>query len=275
MEITVSNSKAKTLQAFYKELLVLRTALATARPTEPMLRNLTAEIVQYAARIIKENTKTVEDAKLLVLKREELLLKAMNTEFEKLVNSGAMLVPDNSVVLTHCHSSSVTAILKKAKRMGKKFEVLALETRPRYQGRITAIELAKAKIKVTLAVDGAMNMLMKKADMCIVGADSVTSRGDLINKVGTSTMAHVARMHDVSFYSAAELSKYSKGTLFGERERIEQRAGKEVWDRPAKGIKVLNPAFDVTAARYVTAYITEAGVIPPNSFFQIAMKKTE
>jgi len=118
---------------------------------------------------------------------------------------------------------------------------------------------------VTLTVDGAMNLFMKKADIVIVGADSVTSRGDLINKIGTSTLAHIARMNDVSFYSAAELSKYSPMTIFGTREKIEEREPAEVWDKPPKHVKIRNPAFEATAAKYINGYITEAGVIPPQS----------
>ena len=107
----------------------------------------------------------------------------------------------------------------------------------------------------------------------LVGADSVTSRGDLINKVGTSTLAHIARLHDVSFYSAAELYKYSPLTFFGQRERIEERDPKEIWDRPPRGVKIHNPAFDVTAARYINGYITEEGIVPPQSLFAVASQK--
>jgi ribose 1,5-bisphosphate isomerase len=118
-----------------------------------------------------------------------------------------------------------------------------------------------------------MNMFMKKADIVIVGADSVTSRGDLINKIGTSTLAHIARMNDVSFYSAAELSKYSPMTIFGTRERIEERDPKEVWDKPPKGLKIRNPAFEATAGKYINGYVTEMGVIPPESFFAMASQR--
>ena len=137
----------------------------------------------------------------------------MDEDAKKLASYGAKLIPDDALVLTHCHSSSTTRILIEAKRMRKRFSVVCFETRPRFQGRTTATELAAAGIDVTLTVDGAMNMFMKKADIVIVGADSVTSRGDLINKIGTSTLAHIARMNDVSFYSAAELSKYSPMTM--------------------------------------------------------------
>jgi ribose 1,5-bisphosphate isomerase len=118
-----------------------------------------------------------------------------------------------------------------------------------------------------------MNMFMKKADIVIVGADSVTSRGDLINKIGTSALAHIARMNDVSFYSAAELYKYSPMTIYGTREKIEERDPKEVWDKPPRGVRIRNPAFEATAAKYISGYITELGVIPSQSFFAMATEK--
>jgi ribose 1,5-bisphosphate isomerase len=197
----------------------------------------------------------------------------MDADAKRLASYGAKLVPDGAVVLTHCHSSSSTKILIEAKRMRKKFSVVCFETRPRFQGRRTATELAEAGIDVTLTVDGAMNLFMKKADIVIVGADSVTSRGDLINKIGTSTLAHIARMNDVSFYSAAELSKYSPMTIFGTREKIEERDPAEVWDKPPKGLTIRNPAFEATAAKYINGYVTELGVIPPESFFAMASQK--
>ena len=118
-----------------------------------------------------------------------------------------------------------------------------------------------------------MNKFLKKADMVIVGADAVTAMGDLINKVGTSALARLARMNDVSFYSAAELYKYDPLTIYGAREAIEERDQKEVWERPPKGVKVSNPAFDATAARYINGYITEMGVVAPQALWTVAMKK--
>jgi len=269
----IQHSRARSLNALYNELLDAGTALAGARPTEPMLRNIIEDATRYAFLVLKKQARNIRDARRLMLQKEDELLQQMDRDVGQLAKHGAALIPDDSLVLTHCHSSSVTAILRKARAQGKTFEVAVCETRPLYQGRITARELAQHKIKVTLVVDGAMNLMMKKADIVLVGADSVTSRGDLINKVGTSTLAHIARLHDVSFYSAAELYKYSPLTFFGQRERIEERDPKEIWDRPPRGVKIHNPAFDVTAARYINGYITEEGIVPPQSLFAVASQK--
>jgi ribose 1,5-bisphosphate isomerase len=107
----------------------------------------------------------------------------------------------------------------------------------------------------------------------MVGADSITSSGDLINKIGTSTLAHIAKMYDVSFYVAAELGKYSPMTIYGKREKIEERDVSEVWEKIPRKVKVRNPAFEVTVSKYINGYVTEMGVIPAQSFFTMAMEK--
>lgn len=271
--LEIKASKARSLSALYKELQQTAVALASARPTEPMLRNTINDVSRFAFFQIKKDAKTVAQAKQLIVKKEEELLKRMEDDVKRLTEYGAKLIPEGATVMTYCHSSTVTGILKRAHEIKKGISIIACETRPLFQGRITAHELAEANIPVRLIVDSAMNAFMKNVDICIVGADAVTSRGDLINKIGTSTLAHIARFHDVSFYSAAELYKYSPLTVFGQLERIEERAPDEIWPRAPKGVVISNPAFDATAARYISGYITEVGVLPPQSLFAIATEK--
>jgi ribose 1,5-bisphosphate isomerase len=268
--IEADASGAKSAQPFKKQIADAAKALSSSRPTEPMMRNLLEESVRF---LTSQESREVSALKKILISHEKELLARMDSDAKRLASYGAKLIPDGALVLTHCHSSSSTKILIEAKRMRKSFSVVCFETRPRFQGRTTASELAKAGIDVTLTVDGAMNLFMKKADIVFVGADSVTSRGDLINKIGTSTLAHIAKINDVSFYSAAELSKYSPMTMHGEREKIEERDPKEVWDKPPRGLRIKNPAFEATAAKYINGYVTEAGVIPPESFFSMASRK--
>jgi len=270
--IAARESRAKTAASFRKEIASVADVLGSSRPTEPMMRNLLDEAVRNVGDAAKKERDVRILAKLLIAHEKGMLAK-LDQDAKKLATCGAKLIPDGALVLTHCHSSSSTGVMIEAQRMRKDFSVVCFETRPRFQGRKTAAELAAAGIDVTLSVDGGMNLFMKKADIVIVGADSVTSRGDLINKIGTSTLAHIARLNDVSFYSAAELAKYSPMTMLGTREKIEERDPKEVWDRPPKGVKIRNPAFEATAAKYINGYITEIGVIPPQSFFTLATQK--
>ncbi len=267
--IAAKESKAKSVGGFYRELVQAADALAESRPTEPMMRNLLEQTIKST----KDMSYGLAGTKKALVWKANSVIKKMEIDAQKLATYGAKLIPDDALVLTHCHSSTTTRILIEAKKMKKKFSVISFETRPRYQGRVTSAELAKAGIDVTITVDGAMNLFLKKADIVIVGADSVTSRGDLINKIGTSALAHLARMNDVSFYSAAELSKYSPMTMFGTREKIEERDPDEVWSGAPKKVKIRNPAFEATAAKYINGYVTELGVIPPESFFTLATQK--
>lgn len=269
---SIKSSTAKSIDSFYKELLDTAKLLATCRPTEPMMRNSIDDACRFALMQIRSK-KSIVEIKEAIVNHEEELLKQMEEDAKKLAGFGAELIPNNSLILTHCHSSTSTKVLIEAKKIGKQFSVVCFETRPRFQGRTTAKELLDAGIDVTLSVDGAMNLFMKKADMVIVGADSITSRGDLINKIGTSTLGHIARAHDVSMYSAAELFKYSPMTLLGTREQIEERDPKEVWDLAPVGLKIRNPSFEVTASRYLNGFITEVGIIPPDALFSIASQK--
>ncbi|MEK6981389.1 MAG: S-methyl-5-thioribose-1-phosphate isomerase [Candidatus Micrarchaeota archaeon] len=274
--IEAKSSKAKTISEFEKHLTFAAENISSSRPTEPMMRNSIEMILNdLQTQVNSKGIKKVDDAKKLVTKKGQEILDRFEIDIRKLVEYGAKLIPDGATVMTHCHSSTTTKIFKHAKDLKKEFNVISCETRPRFQGRITAKELSDYGIKTTQIVDGAANLFMKKADMVIVGADAITSRGDLINKIGTSMIAHLAKMHDISFYSAAETYKYSPKTFFGQREEVEERDTKEVWDKAPKSkyLIIRNPAFEVTANEYIRAYITESGIIPPQLFFAIASNK--
>jgi ribose 1,5-bisphosphate isomerase len=270
--IETQNSKPKTPKELQKNLYSTASALAISRPTEPMMRNLLEEAKHFLKNQLKEKP-DVAKMKKQFINHEKSILARIKKDKERLAEYGAKHIPRNALIITHCHSSTATSILIKAKKMKKKFSVIACETRPRYQGRKTAKELAEAGIDTTLVVDGAANMFMKKADLVLVGADSITARGDLINKVGTSMIAHIAKMHDVSFYSAAEVLKFSPFTIYGQREKIEERDPKEVWKTPPKKVKIRNPAFDVTPSNYMSGFVTELGIIPPQSILRLATQK--
>ncbi len=274
---TAKNSKSKDIKQFYKEFFEVAEYLYKLRPTEPMTRNTIDRILNYIHLLIKNKSylkqtsrrKRVDQVRELIVKKGKQMIKQMKINRERIAKYGSQLIQNNMTIMTYCHSSTVTNLLKHARIEGKSIEVISCETRPRFQGRITAKELASYKIPVTQIVDGAMNAFMKDVDMVIVGGDAVTSRGDLINKIGTSTLAHIARAHDIPFYSAVELFKFDPLTLFGFKEKIEERDKKEVWEKPPRGVKIRNPAFDLTYAKYISGYITEEGIIPPQSLLSV------
>jgi methylthioribose-1-phosphate isomerase len=195
---------------------------------------------------------------------------------KRLGNFGASLIPEGATVLTHCNAGALATagygtalgVIRAAVEAGKKVRVLADETRPFLQGaRLTAWELAKDKIPVTLITDGMAGHFMKagRVDCVVVGADRIAANGDVANKIGTYMVAVAAHENNVPFYVAAPLSTVDLRINSGDDIPIESRSAGEVThfrDQQVApdGIAVENPAFDVTPHRYVSAIITDAGV---------------
>ena len=194
---------------------------------------------------------------------------------------GATLVPEGARILTHCNAGALATaghgtalgVIRSAVEAGKRVEVIADETRPFLQGaRLTAWEMVQEQIPVTLIADNMAGHLMShgEIDLVIVGTDRVAANGDVANKIGTYMVAVLARRHNIPFYVACPLSTIDRALASGAGIPIEERAADEVtgfrdcqW--AAAGVRVRNPAFDVTPAELVTALITEKGVVPtPN-----------
>jgi len=201
---------------------------------------------------------------------------AMN---RRLGTYGAALVPDGSRILTHCNAGALATaghgtalgVIRSAVEAGKRVQVYADETRPWLQGaRLTAWELIQDAIPTTLLADVAAGFLLSRSeiDLIIVGADRVAANGDTANKIGTYPLAVLAQRHAVPFYVACPLSTIDLAVPDGRGIPIEERPGDEVtgyrdtrW--APEGVKVRNPAFDVTPAELITALITERGVVRP------------
>jgi len=214
--------------------------------------------------------------------KDALLAEARRIEKEndkanrRLSEFGAELIQDGFTVLTHCNAGSLATaaygtalgVIKMAKEQGKSVQVYADETRPLLQGaRLTTWELLKDEIPVTLITDSMAGHFMKKGDIdcVVVGADRIAANGDVANKIGTYSVAVLARENSVPFYVAAPVSTIDLSLSSGADIPIEERSPHEVTHvlgtRIApEGVRVANPAFDVTPHRYVTAIITEAGV---------------
>lgn len=197
---------------------------------------------------------------------------------EAMGHYGAELLPDDAAVLTHCNAGALAtggigtalAVIYKAVEMGKKIRVYADETRPLLQGaRLTCWELMRNNIDVTLLTDNMAGYLMSlgKVDAVITGADRITKNGDVANKIGTFTVALLAREHGLPFYVAAPESTFDKNLERGSEIIVEQRSADEItrgFGRPTApvNVKVFSPAFDITPRSLVTAYITDTGVRP-------------
>lgn len=196
---------------------------------------------------------------------------------EAMGKHGAVLLPSSGGVLTHCNAGALCAagygtalgVIRAAVDSGKKLHVFADETRPFLQGsRLTAWELMKDGIPTTVIADNMAGTMMQqgKIGAVIVGADRIAANGDVANKIGTYTVAVLAKEHGIPFYVAAPFSTVDLSTRDGSQIPIEQRSPREVTHMAGKqvapdGVGVENPAFDVTPHQYVTAIITERGVL--------------
>jgi ribose 1,5-bisphosphate isomerase len=243
--------------------------LVESRDTEPMMRNG----LKYMESIIKEKEWiNTSELNKIIQEASDHILNIFDKAQERIQEVGSRRIHERCVILTHCHSSSVSGIMMEAKRQGKDFKVIQTETRPKYQGRITAKELTEAGIDTTMIVDSAARNFMKQVDFVLVGSDAITSEGNVINKIGTSQIALAAWEARIPFYIVSTLLKFNPATIYGEYETIEERSPEEIWVNPPKGLKIRNPAFDITRRDHIHGLISEAGIISPHSITETAQR---
>ncbi|HWS95692.1 MAG TPA: S-methyl-5-thioribose-1-phosphate isomerase [Candidatus Methylomirabilis sp.] len=266
-------SQATTMPEFEREFDAICNVLAGTRPTAV---NLFWAIRRMRDKFEQLRTLPIEKVKAeLVAEAQRMLVEDIAAN-EAMGRHGAVLLPASGAVLTHCNAGALATagygtalgVIRAAVASGKKLSVFADETRPFLQGsRLTAWELMKDGIPTTLIADNMAGAMMRlgRIDAVIVGADRIAANGDVANKIGTYTVAVLAKEHGIPFYVAAPISTVDLNTPDGSHIPIEQRASAEVTHFAGKQIapdkvRVENPAFDVTPNRFVAAIITERGV---------------
>ena len=254
------------------------TTLARTRPTAV---NLFWDIDRMRACARQYQGAPLAEFRQALLAEAQRLLQEDIAINRRIGAHGLALVPPDSTILTHCNAGALATagygtalgVIRAAHFAGRQVQVFADETRPFLQGaRLTTWELQRDRIPVTLITDNMAGYFMHagKVDLVIVGADRIAANGDAANKIGTYSLAVLAKEHNIPFYVAAPLSTIDRATATGADIPIEQRHGDEVrlvgTQRIAStDIEVANPAFDVTPARYIRGIITEVGVaMPPN-----------
>jgi ribose 1,5-bisphosphate isomerase len=226
--------------------------LLSLRPTEPMLAN----VLELADK-----------------RPKEYIIRHFDEAQNKINKFILKIIKNDSIILTHCHSTNVVNALVYAKKHGKKFEVFNTETRPLFQGHKTAKQLANARIKVTMIADNAVGDALekggsiKKADIMFIGADALLKNGDVINKIGSNMFAEIAYDNNIPVYVVADSWKFSKRPV-----QIEERAHKEIWKNAPSHIKIKNPAFETVKAKYIKAIVSELGILKPKAFVKKRMK---
>jgi methylthioribose-1-phosphate isomerase len=263
---------SKTADDFLKKLQSVIDAVGATRPTA---RNLFFALERMKkASATKKNISDIKKA----LVDEALKIHEEEAESTRRISRfGAELIKDGFTILTHCNtgplatsgSGTALGIIIAAYREGKRIKVLADETRPLLQGaRLTTWELQKAGVPVTLITDNMAGSFMRrgKVDCVITGADRITANGDTANKIGTYSVAVLAKAHKIPFYIAAPVSTIDPSLKTGDAIPIEERKAEEVTHIQGvpiapEGVSAANPAFDVTPHKYITAIITEKGII--------------
>jgi methylthioribose-1-phosphate isomerase len=261
---------------FDREIERVLRALAKTRPTAA---NLFWALERMRRVYIEKRSLGVEPVKRL-LKEEALKIYDEDIAANRLLGKyGCKLLGNCRRVMTHCNAGALATagygtalgVIRAMKEAGRDVEVLVNETRPFLQGaRLTAWELKKDKIPVTVLTDNMAGYLMQKGkvDAVVVGCDRVAANGDVANKIGTYSIAVLARRHNIPFYVAGPTSSIDLRCSSGEEIPIEQRDPREVshiFGRAVipRGVRIVNPAFDVTSQELVSAIITEKGVITP------------
>jgi methylthioribose-1-phosphate isomerase len=269
----MQQSSAKDIQALRSDFNRICQVIGETRPT--------AVNLFWAIRRMKDKFDTVagqsvDQIKAALVKEARQMHVEDIAANEAMGRHGATLMPSSGGVLTHCNAGALATcgygtalgVIRAAVEAGKQIHVFADETRPFLQGaRLTAWELMKDGIKTTLIADNMAGAMMRqgKIKAVVVGADRIAANGDVANKIGTYTVAVLAKEHGIPFYVAAPFSTVDLNTPTGEQIPIEQRSPKEVTHHAGKqiapeGVLVENPAFDVTPNKYVTAIITERGI---------------
>jgi len=273
LALTAYHLKAKTRE---EAIRLLEDCAERLRRTRPTAVNLFWAIDRMMNRAYNA-LGGVEEVKKAVIEEAKRIADEDAEANRSIGRYGSTLIKDGDTVMTHCNAGALATVdygtalgvIRAAWEEGKKIKVIATETRPKLQGaRLTSYELNRDGIPVTLITDNMVGYVMSKGlvDLVVVGADRIV-KDAVINKIGTYTIAIVAKEHGVPFYVAAPTSTFDLKHFSGE-VTIEERSADEVKgfrsERTApEGVKALNPAFDITPMRYITAIITERGIVRP------------
>jgi len=273
----IKGSQAKNFSQFNEELNRVIAYLASSRPTA---RNLFWALERIRQAALKNKERPVSYIKKQIFQEADDIIEEDRVACRKIGCYGAKLFKNNDRILTVCNAGILATIdygtalgvIYKACAEGKEVKVFACETRPLLQGaRLTAWELKQKGVDVTLICDSMAAALMRQGriNKVIAGADRIAGNGDTANKIGTYNLAVLSSYHKIPFYIAAPASTFDLEIKTGKEIPIEQRKDKEITElffkRPiaARGIKVFNPAFDVTPHNLITSIITDKGIIKP------------
>ena len=277
--------KGTSLSKFHSYMNSASKLIKSSRPTAIDLAHAVDKVVS-----ITKKARNIKEAKLAAVFQANLIAERYVSVCAQIGINGEKLIRSGDKILTHCNAGALATVdigtalapIRYAHYNKKKIFVFVDETRPRLQGaKLTAFELAQEKIPHAIIADNAAGLYMSRGeiDLCIVGADRIAANGDTANKIGTYEKAVLARENKIPFYVAAPLMTFDFKTKNGKKIPIEERSSEEVsfaTDGRTKvpianlSSAVRNPGFDVTPAKYITAFITEGGIIKPSQLKRLS-----
>jgi methylthioribose-1-phosphate isomerase len=274
--VAANSISTQSKEEFFEEL---KKACDHIKSTRPTAVNLFWAVDRVYNKALSNKDKSIDEIRE-ILESEARLMEKEDIESNRAIGKyGNELIKQNDTILTHCNAGALATcdygtalgVIRAAHEAGKNISVFADETRPYLQGsRLTVWELMEDNIPVTLICDNMAGHFMKEGliNCAIVGADRIALNGDTANKIGTYSVAVLAKENNIPFYVAAPISTIDFSIESGDEIPIEERSSEEVTHIKGvriapEGIKVRNPAFDVTPSKYITAIITDKGIIYP------------
>lgn len=264
-------------QVFLEDIEKVGTLLAWARPNEPLAKN-GIKYVKYHLVLRNTGNEDFQSLKTSALSIMEEYLQLIEKTKNYIVDTAASQLKNCKVILTHCHSSTAEKVIIDISKARKgDLQAISPETRPKYQGRITAKNLYEAGVKITMIVDSAVASFIVDdsylpVDAIIIGVDQINVDGSAINKVGSLGLSLASSVGNKPIYVLGPLLKLDVSTVYNPIS-IEMRSANEIWPEAPEGLNIINPAFERVPDELVTAYITEFGVLKPKEVYDRLIKE--
>jgi translation initiation factor 2B subunit (eIF-2B alpha/beta/delta family) len=266
---TVKKSRARRVSQFRKELRKTLLELLKNFSNDSGLRTLIRIVSMQALKRVESLSDLKWEIENVCDNYEKDRKFALNT----IARYGSRLIKKNSIVLVHCQSHTVEAILKEAFKKGKIEKTIITETRPLFEGRLMAQSLAREGIPVTLIIDNAASLYLKDCDFFFTGVETILSDGSIANKIGTRQISLAAFKEDTPHYVAGSTHKFSPQSFYGWEKEIRMGCPKIVWETTSKNIVVENPEFDITEAKLIQGIVTEKGIFDSHNISMVLYKE--
>ena len=276
MKLYLSLTKETEVQTVYKEFIEIGEKLANARPNEPLAKNG----IKFVKHFFNKEFSVLPSMSTMKQRLVELsdeYLKMISESKKEIVEKSKNYLKNYDKIFTHCHSSTVEALIKELAQGDDNFEVVCTETRPKFQGRITAKNLLNAGIETTMIADSAaesfvINRGNVPVDTVFIGCDQIMRGGYVLNKIGSWGIAMGAHYADKPVYVITPLLKIDDRTYTGDIE-IEIREDSEIWPEAPRDLEIYNPAFEIVDNVLITGFVTEFGIVKPSEIDSVIKDK--